>query len=272
MGYSLVHLGEAGDTAHGSDFAVGAPQFDGANLVDQDDVSSNMRFGYVKVFLGAGAHIIRLDGTQRKERFGFALGGNVNVDDDAGGRSELIVGSPFWDAPGHTYPNAGKATVFKDSTLTPLGAPIVGVDSPIPQAYGPERLGFGVAGLGAIGGGSGDEIVLGSFGFVTSVVGPFSPPSSSPCAPCMKLTEDGTMGLSVGGYVTGRAQVMTWTGTAYTTLAEYWGDHKDSAGTALGFLPNVGTGKLPAVVVGAFRWGDTFFPKKEVGRVHLFLW
>jgi hypothetical protein len=34
----------------------------------------------------------------------------------------------------------------------------------------------------------------------------------------------------------------------------------------------VGTGKLPAVVVGAFRWGDTFFPKKEVGRVHLFLW
>ncbi len=271
MGYVVAHIGEAGDTAHGSDFAVGAPQFNDPDkvFVSQFDNSSNPGTGYVKVFLGQGAHPFKIFGTQEKERFGFALAGKVNVDGDAGGLHDLIIGSPFWDEVGYTFPNPGKVFVYRAVGSILLGE-MVGVNSSI--ALSTERLGFGVAGLTDLNGDARGEFAVGSFGYPSAPVGPFTPPSGSPCAPCPKLSLDMTQALAVGGGLSGRCQVVSYNGTGLVALANYVGDGRDSAGVFTSLLNAAGPGADPAVVIGSFRWGDTNAGLIEVGRLQIFLW
>src|SRR5262245_52423664 len=102
MGYAVAHVGEVGGTAHGSDFAVGAPQFDdpSGNFLGFNDTSTLTGKGYVKVFRGQDLPAIRILGTQSKQRFGFSIAGKADVDHDTAGLDEVLVGSPFWDVTG----------------------------------------------------------------------------------------------------------------------------------------------------------------------------
>jgi hypothetical protein len=262
MGYSVAHLGEVGGSAHGSDFAVGAPQFNEPNgyFLNFNDTSDLVGKGYVKVFRGQDLPMVRLVGTQSKERFGYSIAGKANVDNDAGGLDEVIVGSPFWDT---TDPadNAGKVSVYRGGTFTLLGDLAGGTFAAPSQ----ERLGFGVSGLADFNGG-GEEFAVGSFGYES----PTEPIThqSNPCAPCPKPGA-----VEIGGLISGRCQVVTYNGSSLSTLAAYMGDFRDSAGSFVSFLPAAGPDAYPAVVVSSWRWGDSSSPAlNEVGRIQLFLW
>ncbi len=270
FGHSVAHLGEGGDTAHGSDFVVGAPQYNDTadNIIGHVDNSTNPGGGYVKVFLGASAHPMKIVGPpQAGCRFGMAVSGGANVDGDAGDTDELLVGAPFWDSA--TASDVGKVFV-----INAVSGTVLSEDEGLPAVdpLSAERLGWRVTGLRDLNGDVRDEFAVGSFGFGSTPTGEWDPPSTSPCAPCPKIDPVTGFGRPVGGGISGRAQIYSYDGSSLSSLAEYVGDARDSAGSEIAFLPAVGPNADFGIVVGAFRWGESTPTLNEVGRAHVFPW
>jgi hypothetical protein len=199
LGAALASGGDVNGDGY-SDFLVGAPGWDASGPGSDE--------GGVRVYFGSANGIddqnpALLTGTQAGESFGSSLSSAGDVD---GNRfSDLVIGSPGYDAPG-PLPDAGRAVVLAGSASGIQTTPIWTRDG----AAAGDRLGAAVALAGDLNGDGYSDFAVGSpfadhpesdEGIVEVFAGSAAGPGSSPIATLEVDSANATFGAALGGAV-----------------------------------------------------------------------
>lgn len=255
FGYSVAFAGDVGDDQLGfTDIIVGTPQFSvpatgGAETYDGS--------GYARVLLGSpGKHAVLLQGAALGDTFGISVDGNVDLNAD--GKSDVLVGAPQWDDPQTPLTNAGRSYAFSMSQQ-----PVFSAISVRQGDTAEEFFGFTVTGLGAFAG-------SGSASHYYAV-----------CSRKFGMTEvPGACPVTCFGHESTAAGRVCGKATVYQNLSSLpcfaivGEDSKDSAGWSMAALADLDDpadpSGAPEFVLTSPRWGPTGV-LAERGRIYVFL-
>ena len=222
--------------------------------------------GYVAVIGGPGgmgSTLLLRFGEAFEDRYGFSVGGGINVDGDTLPRTnEVLVGAPNFDDAGET--DNGRVYVLSIS-----GNPLTELYSRTGDQDG-EGLGWDVQGLGNFNDTGNDDFAAGSRYYDSLHCG-MGGEDPIPCPPCTTATncfnEESDKSMTVG-------RVYVYEGSDGSVCLTVIGEHfRDSVGMAIGRIGDVGGTGRDDLLTSALRWNTELVDPPdpvEPGRIYVF--